>query len=114
MPSKQHQSSGIATGAGNYGRDEIEAFNRRKEEDLKRSRESLGIQRRRRFHNRLDKSKQQHESDNDIDGSEDGEEGWRNAEGERLGDFGVDEDAEFYDEEDIPLGVLLRQRAQNH
>ncbi|KAI9044719.1 putative palmitoyltransferase with autoacylation activity Pfa4 [Aspergillus affinis] len=116
MPSKQHLSSGIATGAGNYGRDEIEAFNRRKEEDLNRSREELGIQRRRRFHNRFEKSndnkKQENESSDDIDRSEDGEEGWRNAEGERLGDFGVDEDAEFYDEEDIPLGVLMRQRAQ--
>ena len=39
-----------------------------------------------------------------------GEEGWRNSEGERLADFGVDEDAEFYDEDDLPLAELMRRR----
>jgi palmitoyltransferase len=39
-----------------------------------------------------------------------GEEGWRNSEGERLHDFGVDEDVEFYDEDDVPLGELMRRR----
>ena len=43
-----------------------------------------------------------------------GEEGWRNREGERLADFGVDEVADFYDEaeedEDVPLGQLLARR----
>lgn len=44
-----------------------------------------------------------------VDGE--GEEGWRNSEGERLKDFGVDEDVEFYDEEDeIPLSELLARR----
>jgi len=41
---------------------------------------------------------------------------WRNSEGERLKDFGVDEDIEFYDEQDddddVPLSELLaRKRA---
>ncbi|KAF2118354.1 DHHC palmitoyltransferase-domain-containing protein [Lophiotrema nucula] len=41
-------------------------------------------------------------------GSRSGEEGWKNSEGERLRDFGVDEDVEFYDEEDdLPLSELL-------
>lgn len=41
-----------------------------------------------------------------------GEEGWRNSEGERLKDFGVDEDVEFYDEQDddIPLADLITRR----
>lgn len=39
----------------------------------------------------------------------DGEPGWTNAEGDRLRDFGVDEDAED-DDEDVPLGELLRRR----
>ena len=47
-----------------------------------------------------------------------GEEAWKNSEGERLKDFGVDEDAEFYDGEDeIPLSRLLlhkRQAAARH
>jgi len=41
-----------------------------------------------------------------------GEEGWRNKEGERLADFGVDEVAEFYDEDDVPLAELIRRRKQ--
>jgi palmitoyltransferase len=45
-----------------------------------------------------------------------GEEGWRDSEGNRLKDFGIDEEVEFYDgydglaEDDVPLGVLLRRR----
>jgi palmitoyltransferase len=48
-----------------------------------------------------------------------GEEAWRNQEGERLADFGVDELADFYDEtdvqasndeEDLPLAELLKRR----
>jgi len=44
------------------------------------------------------------------DGDDAGEEAWRNKEGERLADFGVDEVAEFYDEDDVPLAELLRRR----
>lgn len=43
-----------------------------------------------------------------VDGE--GEEGWRNSEGERLADFGVDEDIEFYDEDDLPLAELLKRK----
>lgn len=45
-------------------------------------------------------------------GEQEGEEAWRNSEGERLMDFGVDEDVEFYDEQedDIPLSELLARR----
>ena len=39
-----------------------------------------------------------------------GREAWRNSEGERLDDFGVDEHAEFYDEDDVPLAELLSRR----
>lgn len=47
--------------------------------------------------------------ESEVDGE--GEEGWRNSEGERLADFGVDEEVEFYDEEDdLPLSVLLARR----
>lgn len=34
----------------------------------------------------------------------DGEEAWRNSEGERLQDFGVDEEVEFYDEPTVAAG----------
>lgn len=49
------------------------------------------------------------------DGDDEGEEAWRNSEGERLKDFGVDEEFEFYDEQGddaLPLSeVLARKRA---
>ncbi len=35
------------------------------------------------------------------------EKGWRDSEGDRLDDFGVDEDVEFYDEDEVPLAELL-------
>ncbi|KXH37101.1 DHHC zinc finger domain-containing protein [Colletotrichum simmondsii] len=53
------------------------------------------------------------DSDSDDDGYEegaDGEPGWTNADGERLQDFGVDEDEDMTDDEDVPLAELLRRR----
>lgn len=41
---------------------------------------------------------------------DEGEEAWRNKEGERLADFGVDESVDFYDEDDVPLAELIRRR----
>lgn len=48
--------------------------------------------------------------DEDENSSNSGEEGWRDSEGDRLHDFGVDEEAEFYDEDDIPLAQLIQRR----
>lgn len=97
--------------------DEIDAFNHRKQEDMKRFQQSPGLQRRKPFYDRYKtRDKAQSDSDEpetDSEGySDEGEEAWRNAEGERLRDFGVDEEAEFYDEEDVPLGVLIERRKQ--
>lgn len=84
-----------------------------------------GIHRRRPFHERYAKlandcdGEYEHENDSlngdEKDSDEDtgnsgGEERWRDGEGDRLGDFGVDEEAEFYDEDDIPLARLVEQR----
>lgn len=99
-------------------REEIEAFRRRQAEDLRRTRLFSEIQRRKRFHERY--KLQDDRDDDDERGprpvygeqSDEGEESWRNAEGERLRDFGVDEDAEFYDEDDVPLAVLMKQRKE--
>lgn len=110
---------------------EPEDFRRRQEADLQRQRHSSsGLQRRQPFHLRyghnsarnmdqaatddysddedLDDVKQ-NESHKPIDMDE-GEESWRNSEGERLADFGVDEDVEFYDEDDLPLSEIMRRR----
>jgi palmitoyltransferase len=89
------------------------------------------LRRRQPFHVRYDKRNDQRRrnedfaygTDNESDDEEpeqdvpdwqpkpgEGEEGWRNSEGERLKDFGVDEDAEFYDEDDVPLGELMKRK----
>lgn len=95
--------------------EDIEAFNQRKAADLKRLNVGSKLRRRRRFQDRLQNTLREDDSSEasqDEDGSGDGEEGWKNSEGERLRDFGVDEEIEFYDEEDIPLAILMQQQRQ--
>ena len=100
--------------------DTLAAFRRRQEEDV--------IRRRKPFVQRVEAraAREQHtgqaeddwdeemHADGSLEGNEDGEEAWKNSEGERLKDFGLDEEAEFYDEEDdLPLGeILARRRAR--
>ncbi|KAJ5818830.1 hypothetical protein N7474_004421 [Penicillium riverlandense] len=99
-------------------REEVEAFKRRQSEDLKRQRPFERVQRRKRFYDRYkelrdeDESREVSPDRGSASASDEGEESWRNSEGERLRDFGVDEDVEFYDEEDLPLAVLIEQRRQ--
>ncbi|KAL4765050.1 putative palmitoyltransferase with autoacylation activity Pfa4 [Aspergillus foveolatus] len=106
----------ITDTSGTSGHIDVEAFNRRKEADLRRRRAPAEIKRRKPFHVRLeeysDDSSDAEAGTGSNDDSEHGEEGWKNSEGERLRDFGVDEEAEFYDEEDIPLALLIQQRAK--
>lgn len=93
--------------------EEIQAFNRRQLEDMKRTKPGMEVQRRQKFHTRLGK----HDRDEMVasvspeypNESNLGEEAWKNSEGERLLDFGVDEDVEFYDEEDVPLAILMQR-----
>jgi len=71
--------------------------------------------RRKPFHERYaERTNREHEAsdmdDMDDDVSDGGEEGWKDSDGDRLRDFGVDEDVEFYDEDNVPLGELLRKR----
>jgi palmitoyltransferase len=117
MPASARPPSNVSMPTYATIQDEIDAFNRRKQEDMKRFQQSSGLQRRKPFHDRYKKGdyaqRDSEESESDSEGySDEGEESWRNAEGERLRDFGVDEEAEFYDEEDIPLGVLIERRKQ--
>ncbi|KAF2468225.1 palmitoyltransferase pfa4 [Lindgomyces ingoldianus] len=99
-------------------RETIAAFRRRQEADI--------VRRRKPFVQRVESQVARGESTGvegafdeceDLQGSgagsASGEESWKNSEGERLRDFGVDEDVEFYDEDDLPLGELLaRKRMQ--
>jgi palmitoyltransferase len=118
---------------------DVDAFRDRQKADLARYADADGeyVVRRRPFHERLEdmqKAERQREAYHpdetaiETDGesaaseSEDeanledrnaddgGEEGWRNKEGERLADFGVDEVAEFYDDDDLPLAEIIRRR----
>lgn len=107
--------------------DEVQAFRRRQEEDIKRW-ENMR-QRSLSSSSRLGKSPaamaQEHDEDSgrgvldddDYDSDEyeegmDGEAGWTNSDGDRLRDYGVDEDAELIldADDDVPLGELLRRR----
>lgn len=113
---------------------DVEAFRARQAADFARYEDIDGdyVIRRRPFHERLedmhkrsDQRVYEIEDENDdaaelddedaevaVPEQEDGagEEGWRNKEGERLADFGVDEVADFYDEDDVPLAELIRRR----
>jgi palmitoyltransferase len=100
---------------GGSGQDTMEAFRKRQEADE--------VRRRRPFVERVAEiqgyeDEGSGEEDEKVKyGDGEGEEGWRNSEGERLQDFGVDEDVEFYDEEEdeIPLAELIarKQAASN-
>jgi len=94
----------------------IEAFRKRQQEDQKRWQQNGGsaIRKRRPFHERYDADADALISVTDDESeAEDGEEGWKNSEGERLRDFGVDEETEFYDEDNVPLAKLLQRRNAN-
>jgi palmitoyltransferase len=111
--------------------DEIEAFRQRQEEDMARRGldDTATIRRRKKFHERHDsrrragqkeiEDEEEEEEDRLEDDNEDynsdaydyievdeGEEAWRDSDGQRLGDYGVDEDVEFYDEDEVPLSVV--------
>lgn len=92
----------------------VDAFRRRQQEDLKRYDEGGTTSiRRRPFHERYrngdHRSKSFASRSADSDDLRNSGAGWRDSEGDRLDDFGVDEDAEFYDEDDTPLAELLRR-----
>lgn len=82
-----------------------------------RKRQQADIQRRQPFHSRYDEASVQEHNTLPTQlyarNGEEGEENWRNAEGETLNDFGVDQEVEFYDyDEDVSLAELLRKRRQ--
>lgn len=93
--------------------EEIMAFKKRQQADFESRAEHYGVKRRRPFHERFEQSTLE-AAENDSQGRSEpessGEEGWQDTGGNRLKDFGVDEDVEFYDEDDIPIAELLRRR----
>ncbi|KIW19680.1 hypothetical protein PV08_00254 [Exophiala spinifera] len=110
-----HQHAGLSPD------DELVAFKERQRADFERRAEHYGgpVKRRKPFHERFEEEngtpiENDYYSDNgddDGDGSvSSGEEGWQDSGGNRLKDYGVDEEVEFYDEDNIPIAELLRRR----
>jgi palmitoyltransferase len=96
---------------------DVDKFRQRQEEDMKRwnKADSTELRRRQPFHKRFD---EQAIAANDstspnlyADSNEAGEESWKDQEGQGLKDFGLDEEAEFYDEdENLPLAELINKK----
>ena len=98
------------SGENDTNSERVKNFKARQAKDLYRFDDSLPMQRRRAFHDRYSQEGiMQVEKSHTRDPSK-GEEAWKNSEGESLGDFGVDEAAEFYDEDEVPLATLIRQK----
>jgi palmitoyltransferase len=88
---------------------DVETFRRRQREDWsERSRKTKAPLKNEPYNTTPVDEGDDYESE--VEEGIDGEEGWTNAEGDRLRDFGVDEDAELVAEDEIPLGELLRRR----
>ena len=84
--------------AGNTTEQQIDAFRKRQQRDIRRfDLDSHEIQ-----HRTLDAETSQ-------DGAKLRGHEWRDADGERLDDFGVDEEVDFY-EDNVPLSELIRRR----
>lgn len=96
--------------------EELRAFKERQDADRSRRRTQNGILRRKPFRDRFDLDTNEVVEDDYLDDEEydvSGEEDWADSDGNRLKDFGVEEDVEFYDEDDIPIAELLRRRKQS-
>lgn len=79
--------------------EEMEAFKKRQQKDYQRWGQG-----------ELADDENGEEYSSESEQGDDGKKGWTNSEGDRLRDFGVDEDADVLAEDDIPLGELLRRR----
>lgn len=109
-----HANAAAAHTSG-FSPDEIMAFRQRQDIDVQRMQQQNdnAIRRRQTFHQRFDTSNNDKISqiaESEPGADDEGEEFWRNAEGESLADFGVDQEAEFYDEEDMPLSELIKRK----
>lgn len=119
MPRPEHSvaKSRVFLGADEdvSDQDRLDAFRRRQQQDRKRfDREHYPIRRRHRY--------SEHEEDYDGQANvrsprsmgfhtiDSRAQSWRDSEGDRLDDFGVDEDVECRDEDEMPLAELLRSK----
>ena len=95
-----------------YSSAEIQDFRDRQRQDYERRQNGDAIRRRQVFHKRFDDDMApdpRADHDSDLKGDEEGEESWRTREGDRLADYGVDEEIEFYDEDEMSLSDLAKR-----
>ncbi|KIW87750.1 uncharacterized protein Z519_11724 [Cladophialophora bantiana CBS 173.52] len=96
--------------------EEMEAFKQRQQADFERRPGYYGVQRRKPFHDRFEKDNLVPIKNDYVNPADDdslsGEEGWQDSGGNRLKDYGVDEDVEFYDEDNVPISELLTRRRE--
>ncbi|KAF7888708.1 uncharacterized protein EAF02_003249 [Botrytis sinoallii] len=93
--------------------EERDAFRQRQEADLKRwKKDDIGgtINKGDGYYEEDDEEEEVEDESEEYEEGLDGEEGWTNSEGDRLRDYGVDEEANIVDEDEIPLGELIRRR----
>lgn len=93
--------------------DRLEAFRQRQQQDMKRFEDRSSITNHRRAYGA---DREEHAQENaDFESEEaynraNGFTRWKDSDGDRLDDFGVDEDVEFHDEDEIPLAEFLRRK----
>ena len=100
-------------------RDRQLAFSKRQQQDLKRLHElSSSVPRQKSEYQNANhqQAKSSYTTPRTSSLTKKEKEEWRDSEGDRLNDFGVDEDAEYCDDDDdvddeIPLAELLRRRS---
>ncbi|KAK5213153.1 Palmitoyltransferase [Exophiala xenobiotica] len=102
--------------------EEVMAFKQRQQADFHHRAEHYGVKRRKPFHKRFEHENGEPlendyftddgDGDDDDDDANSGEEGWQDSGGNRLKDYGVDEEIEFYDEDNVPIAELLRRRRE--
>ncbi|KAL8702763.1 MAG: hypothetical protein Q9201_004064 [Fulgogasparrea decipioides] len=111
---KLNEQDPFTHGAGSSGLD-VQAFRERQQKDTLRFIDGhVAVTHRVPFHQaREDGSKDAVDVRRDVVNSRrhsNSGSDWRDSEGDRLEDFGVDEEAEGYGEEDLPLAELLKQK----
>lgn len=87
-----------------------EAFRQRQEQDLQRRRKLVAELEEVDNFEPVNGSSDDSDDDDENDRGFDGAPGWTNSDGERLRDYGVDEDAEDAVDENVPLAELIRRR----
>ena len=101
-----------------YGREssqlDVQAFRQRQQKDTLRFTNATNLSSSESLHQRVrtDPSERSDDSQDDGDDQDDTGSGprWRDSEGDRLHDFGVDEEAEGYEDDDMPLAEVVRRR----